>query len=43
MTIHQEREYSFQFRSGGVVVLKGHIYIGFYETLEQDLTRVFGG
>lgn len=43
MSVYKERGYSFQFRSGGVVVLKGHIYIGFFETLEQAFEQVFGG
>lgn len=42
MTVHEERGYTFQFRSGGVVVLKGHIYIGFFDTLEQAYERVLG-
>lgn len=42
MSFHEERGYSFQFRSGGVVVLKGHIYIGFFETFEKALKQVFG-
>ena len=43
MIIHKERGYSFQFRSGEVVVLKGHTYIGFFETLDEAIERVFGG
>lgn len=43
MTAHKERGYTFTFRSGGVVVTKGHIYVGFFETLDQALIRVFGG
>ena len=42
MIIHEERGYSFQFRSGGVVVLKGHEYIGFYDTIELAFKHVFG-
>jgi len=43
MIIHQERGYSFQFRSGGVLVMKGRTYVGFFDTLEQALKQVFGG
>lgn len=43
MVAHVERGYTFNYRSGGVVVLKGHVYVGFFETLEDALTRVFGG
>lgn len=43
MTIHQERGYNFTYRSGGVVVLKGHIYIGFFDTIELAFQHVFGG
>jgi len=43
MTVHVERGYTFIYRSGGVVVLKGHIYVGFFDTLEDALNRVFGG
>ena len=42
MIIHKERGYTFQYRSGGVVVLKRHSYIGFFDTLEQALQEVFG-
>lgn len=34
--------YSFYFRSGGVVVLKGHDYKGFYDTFEDALATIFG-
>lgn len=43
MIIHQEREYLFQFRSKGVIVMKGRTYVGFFDTLEQALKQVFGG
>ena len=42
MNIHEELGYSFQFRSGGVVVLKGDEYIGFYDNIELAFKHVFG-
>lgn len=35
--------YSFYSRSGGVVVLKGHIYVGFYDNYIEALDKVLGG
>lgn len=43
MVVHVERGYTFTYRSGGVVVLKGDVYVGFFETLEQAFEQVFGG
>ena len=42
MIIYKECGFSFQFRSGGVVVLKGREYIGFYDNIELAFKHVFG-
>lgn len=43
MLIDKISGYSFYFRSGGVVVLKGDDYIGFYDTYEDAVNQVIGG
>ncbi len=43
MLLDEISGYSFISRSGGVVVLKGHIYIGFFENFNEALDKVIGG
>lgn len=42
MLIDQVKGYQFYFRSGGVVVLKGNKYIGFYDSYEEAFKLIFG-
>lgn len=42
MLLDTINDYQFISRSGGIIVLKGHIYMGFYQTMQEALNHTFG-
>jgi len=42
MLLNEIDGFSFYSRSGGVVVLKGNEYVGFYDNLNEALVQIFG-